>query len=96
MFNITKLPRAEEDLIDIWVYGYENWGELQATNYSYQFDECFDLIAQNPQIGTSCDHLVQGCRKLVKNRHLIIYMIEKQTVVIVRVVGMAMDYENQL
>ncbi len=30
MFRIEKLPLAEEDLIDIWVYGFEIGGTVQA------------------------------------------------------------------
>ncbi len=33
MLTVNKRPLAENDLIDIWIYGYEQWGIAQADHY---------------------------------------------------------------
>jgi len=34
MLRINALPLAEEDLIDIWLYGCEVWGAAKADAYA--------------------------------------------------------------
>ena len=96
MLKIHKQTRAENDLIDIWLYSFENWGTSQADNYLDGLDEAFKTIAANPDIGTACDHVRQGYRKLHIKEHLIFYRYSLNTVHIIRVIGDDMDYKPLL
>ena len=95
MLKIHKQALAEKDLINIWLYSYENWGEPQADKYHDQLDAAFTLIAENPAIGAACDDVREGYRKYTVNRHLIMYRTSKTTLYIIRVLGEEMDYKAQ-
>lgn len=96
MLKIHKQALAEQDLTDIWLYTFNNWGERQADKYHDELGEAFILLAENPKIGTSCDTLRKGYLKFHVNRHLIMYRINKETLHIIRVLGDDMNYENHL
>jgi len=95
MLKIHKQALAEKDLIKIWLYSYDNWGEPQADKYLDQLDAAFTLIAENPAIGAACDDVREGYRKYSVNRHLIMYRTSKTTLHIIRVLGEEMDYKAQ-
>ena len=92
MLEIHKYALAEQDIINIWIYSFENWGLVQADTYHGQLDNAFSLIANNPSIGVACDIVREGYRKYAVNRHLIWYYFSDTTLYIVRVLGEEMDY----
>ena len=95
MLKIHKQVLAEQDIIDIWLYSFENWGRAQADNYLDELDNTFSLIAKNPSIGVVCDSVREGYRKYHVNRNLVMYRLSKSTVHIIRVLGEEMDYETR-
>ncbi len=96
MLRIHKHALAEQDIIDIWQYSFENWGEAQADKYHDQLSDAISLIAENPAIGIACDVVRKGYRKHHINRHLIMYRVNKGTLHIIRILGDSMDYESHL
>jgi len=49
---IYKLsPRAEQDLIDIYQRGLQQWGARQAESYQREIISCFHLLTENPEMG---------------------------------------------
>lgn len=96
MLNIEKQALAEKDLIDIWLYSFENWGVAQADKYHDHLTEAFSAIALNPSIGTNCDDVREGYRKYRSNRHFIFYKISNDTIHIIRVLGEEMNYDKHL
>lgn len=58
---IYKLsPDAEDDLYRIWVYGAKKFGIIQADKYYNAFFHQFDLIAKDPFLFPSVDHIKSG------------------------------------
>ncbi len=96
MLKIHKQGLAEKDLINIWLYSFENWGEAQADKYHDQLIEAFSTIALNPSIGTDCNDVRQDYRKYQINRHIIFYRVINDIVHIIRVLGEKMDYNQHL
>lgn len=96
MLKIHKQALAEQDLIDIWLYSFNNWGEHQADKYHSELEKAFILLTENPKIGTSCNEIRQGYQKFHSNKHLIMYRINKNTLHIIRVLGDDMAYEIHL
>jgi toxin ParE1/3/4 len=96
MLRIHKQALAERDLLDIWLYTFENWDEAQADQYLDQLGESFLLIANNPLIGKACDGIRPGYRRYHAERHVIFYTIGNDTVHIIRVLGAAMDFSHHL
>lgn len=96
MLKIHKQVLAEQDIIEIWQYSFENWGEVQADRYHGQLDNAFTLIAENPSIGVDCGIVRKGYRKYYVSRHLIMYRTTKTTLHIIRVLGDEMDYKAHI
>jgi plasmid stabilization system protein ParE len=55
---------AESDLIDIWRYSSEQWGEIQADKYLDELDCSIRKLADNPEIGLKRDYVRAGYRVL--------------------------------
>lgn len=92
MLKIHKQTRAEADLIEIWLYSFENWGNAQADKYLDSLDQAFRTIAANQDIGTACGYIRRGYRKLHVKEHLVFYRCTREAVHVIRVLGDDMDY----
>ena len=46
-------PAAQSDLVDIYVWGIQNWGTTKANNYQLQLIAAFNILVENPDMGHS-------------------------------------------
>jgi toxin ParE1/3/4 len=74
---------AESDLIDVWRYSFEQWGELQADKYLDELDSSIRKLANNPEIGVKRDHVRDGYRVLFVGSHAVYYTVMPDTVHII-------------
>lgn len=44
-------PAAQQDLIDIYVRGFREWGESTAEQFQLKLISSFQLLAENPDLG---------------------------------------------
>lgn len=89
-FHLTQ--KAKEDLKDIAIFTQRRWGKGQRNIYIKQFDESFWLLAENPDIGHSCDEIRLGYHKFPLGSHLIFYkLVGNQQIQIVRILHKSMD-----
>ena len=51
MPSYKLLPLAEEDLIDIYIRGIQEWGPIQTDAFQETLVSVFHLLAENPGIG---------------------------------------------
>ena len=93
MAKIRKQARAESDLIEIWLYSYERWGESQAERYFDELENGIQQLGRNPELGQHCDHIRERYRCLRINRHVVYYTytLKPPVVRIVRVLHERMD-----
>jgi toxin ParE1/3/4 len=84
-FRITQT--AKEDLIEIAQYGDENFGVAKSDRYRDQLKQRFFILAEQPFLYPSVNHITRGYRRSVCGMHSIYYRIENNTVEIVRVLG---------
>lgn len=91
MYDIVTPPLAREDLIGIWLYTFEQWGEAQADKYLDEIEDAIAQLRRNPKLGRPRDDLRAGYRSLLANRHVVYYMLTAKTVRIVRVLHAGMD-----
>ena len=96
MLKIYKQAKAEQDLIAIWLYSFENFGITQADKYLDQIGTALQSIAQNPEIGVNCDSIRFEYKKYQFKEHIIFYKIEMSKIQVIRVLGNDMDYLNHL
>lgn len=78
---------AENDLIQIAEYGYEQFGVTQSNKYRDQLKRRFVLIVKQPLFFPEVNHIHEGYRRSVCGSHSIYYKIEKDNILIVRILG---------
>ena len=89
-FNLTTA--AKTDLRDIALFTQRRWGKEQRNIYLKQFDDSFWLLAENPDIGKSCDEIRDGYRKSPQGSHVIFYQqTGSQQIRVVRILHKSMN-----
>lgn len=76
---------AESDLKSIVRYTMKTWGRDQTLRYTRDLRDCFQLLAENPTLGRRCDSIRPGLRRFEIGKHVVFYMADSATVLIVRV-----------
>lgn len=72
-YALTK--RAEADLFDVFLFGYEQFGEKQAEAYAAELEYVFQLLADNPRMGREAEIIAHGIRRHEHESHVILYEI---------------------
>jgi len=96
MLRINKLPLAEEDLIDLWIYGYKKWGIVQADNYTDSLEDKLNSLTELPKKYSLRKKLSPAVRICPHKGHIIIYTIESDSILIIRVLHKSMDIKRHL
>lgn len=96
MRKIRKHSLAETDLIDIWEYGFAQWGAQQADKYLDELDERIALLAEQPEMGSMRHYVRDGYRVLLINSHAVYYTVTSTAIHIIRVLHSRMDPERHL
>lgn len=86
---------AKEDLIRIYQYGLDKYGEAQAEKYFDSFFKYFKIIAERPYSFESIDFIKPGYRRCVCGSDTIYYKINEDTVDIMTIIG-RQDLDTQL
>ena len=81
-------PRAETDLDDIWYYVAKESGSLEIANRLIDtLTDRFFMLAGFPYVGRARDDdFGPGCRSVVVGEYVIVYCVENEDVLILRVV----------
>ncbi|RVU32050.1 type II toxin-antitoxin system RelE/ParE family toxin [Rheinheimera riviphila] len=96
MFKLSITPKAESDLIGIWVYSCEAWGVEQADKYLDQLEKAMKQLAEHPAVGTDYAHVRPGFRLLPVEHHSIFYRVCETEILVVRVLHEDMDAPQRL
>jgi len=65
--------RAEADLLSIGRYTLRTWGREQTTRYIDDLEACCQMLAGNPMLGRTCDHIRPGLRRMERGQHAMFY-----------------------
>lgn len=79
--------RAEEEILDIFLSGIEQFGMAQARRYKEDMGNCFQLLADTPYMGRSAVNIGDGVRRHEHQSHVILYEIVDDGVLILAVVN---------
>ena len=97
MAAFTLTHKARADLKSIAAYTQRKWGKEQRRIYLKQFDDTFHLLANNPEVGTTCDFITLGYQKYANVSHVVFYRsLGDSQVEIVRILHKRMDVETSL
>ena len=94
--RLVKDNAAEADLIGIWLYSFENWGEAQADRYLNEIELTIKKIANNPEGGEHRDLLRAGYWSVRIEHHIAFYTFTDKEVRLRRVLHEVMDAGRHL
>ncbi len=86
-FRLSR--RADEDLMEIFIYGEETFGPARAERYQNAMIELFTRLAENPMIGRAADRGGTDLRRHPHASHVVFYTPTTGGIVVERVVHMA-------
>jgi toxin ParE1/3/4 len=77
---------ADDDLLKMFIYGFETFGLAQAEAYREGMTQCFELLADNPRLGRKADEFVPGARRHEHAHHVIFYDEQPDGVLILDII----------
>lgn len=87
--------QADNDLLKIFLEGIDKWGYKQAEKYANELHDCFNMLGDHPDIGTTRKDLKECPQSFMKGSHVIFYRItEKGFIEIATIVPQRMDIPN--
>ena len=96
MADLRLSRRAVSDLAEIADYTIAEFGIDQARRYRDQLQACFRSLLANPQLGRSAEEVAPGLRRIRQQAHVVFYRVERDGLLIVRVLHHSMDFERHL
>ena len=96
MANIYKQVKAKLDLIDVWLYTFNQWGESQADKYIDALEDSLHLLVEQPLICRERTQFNPPVRIHHYEHHLIVYTILSDGINIIRVLHENMNVDIQL
>ena len=92
MAQVLKTPRAEIDLIDLWLYISEDNARAADEVWS-KLERTFRLLAESPRIGPERPELAAGLRSYPVGNYLVFYrpLEDASGIALIRVVHGARD-----
>ena len=89
-------PAARAELASVWRYTAAQWGTEQADRYVGDIVRQIELITEFPEMGSHAKGLDDRYRKVRSGYHRVIYRIEEDEVVVVRVLHFKQDVPDEI
>lgn len=96
MLQLRVTPKAESDLIGIWVYTCDEWGVDQADKYLDELEDGMKQLIRHPSLGADYSHVFPGYRRLQIGHHAVFYKVLESELLMVRVLHEDMDAPARL
>lgn len=93
-YRIRQL--AENDLEQIWLYSFHEWGLEQADRYIRSMIGRFSWLAENSQLGKRRDDVKFGYYSFPEGKHVIFYTITENGIDIIGIPHQRMDIISHL
>ena len=74
----TLSRKAEEDIIDIFLWGAEQFGLQQAEHYHTLLEKSFEFLAENPLAAHLRTEITPPVRVHPIESHIIVYTVDEQ------------------
>ncbi len=84
-------PESDNDLDGIFDYTEREFGIDKAVQYVSDFDDIFEQLVKNPEIGRERKEIRRGLRSIVKESHVVFYRVLKDRIRIVRILHGSRD-----
>lgn len=95
MPNKFKLSvKARSDIKKLFRYSFQQFGEIQAVKYKSGLEDCFQLLADNPDMGRKCDDIQEGYFRHEHKSHIIFYRQRPNNIFIATIIHDKMDIKK--
>ncbi|MBT3334326.1 MAG: type II toxin-antitoxin system RelE/ParE family toxin [Rhodospirillaceae bacterium] len=94
--KVEYSAQADADIIEGYLYGFKNFGIVQAEKYEHALRHAIGIIADNPYIAAERPEYSPPVRIHHHARHYIIHLINDDHILIVRILRDEMDLMKQL
>ncbi len=96
MHKYRLTPSAKSDLIEIWNYTVETWGEKQAEKYLQDIENKLNQLAANPELGKRRPEISPGYYSFPAQKHIIFYLNSVSHIDIIGILHGKMDINKNL
>ena len=86
--------KAEEDLTEIYTFGILQFGFSQAQKYVSSLEQTILKLAQAPFLGKDSSVLFPGLREFSHKSHMIFYLVQEESILIVRILHQSRNYKD--
>lgn len=94
--QIQVTESAYNDLLEIWRYGYEKWGDTAADQYLDYINHAVESLISNPIRYPLYASVNENFRLMPIKNHLIAYEVSNDAIIVLRVLHKNMDTEAHL
>jgi toxin ParE1/3/4 len=92
--TLVLLPRAKDDVDEIWEYTVKRWGEDQSETYIRQLFDRVDAVVRKPAIGRACPSVREGYFRYSAGSHVLFYRMIEGGIDVIRILHQRMDFEQ--
>lgn len=96
MTKIDFTRDAEQDLINIFLYGMEHFGQAQAERYAKTLNAKIEMAAEHPDFGADYGFVTGGVRRYESVSHAIYYRPTQSGILVLRILHGRMDPARHL
>ena len=96
MPNYRLTPAAKSDLLEIWNYTVETWGEKQAEKYLLDIETKLEQLAAIPELGRQRSEISPGYYSFSVRKHIIFYLQSGNHIDIISILHGRMDINKNL
>lgn len=96
MLRLVIAAEAEQHLISIGEYSYQQWGLAQRNKYIKNLTDRFRWLTKNPTLGKDRKDIRPGCHSFCEGKHIVFYTDTDTTLNVIAVLHEQMDYVRHL
>ena len=96
MTKIEFTHDAERDLINIFLYGIEHFGPVQAERYAKTLNAKIEMVAEHPDFGADYGFVISGVRRYEAVSHAVYYRSTQTGILVLRILHGRMDPARHL
>ncbi len=96
MRKIVLRPQAQADIDDIATYTISQWGNRQARDYIGDLRDAIERLTTSGMRHPEQPAIYPGLRKMRSGHHLVFYLIDQETIDVVRVLHERQDLAARL
>ena len=93
-YRLSRL--AARDLAEIADYTINTFGIAQARQYRDGLHDCFQKLANKPELGRDASELAPRLKRYAYQSHMIFYTVQDKSITIIRVLHQRMDFKRHL